>query len=71
MNEPMRWVKTNATVRAFDGTNRHWTIARGRVIAYQENPMVLIEDETGERTWWAAHLCEASTESNHQSKETA
>jgi hypothetical protein len=30
--------------------------ARGRVLAYQEAPTVLIETPDGRRIWWAAHL---------------
>ncbi|WVX88160.1 hypothetical protein SEA_LITNINMCQUEEN_104 [Gordonia phage LitninMcQueen] len=30
--------------------------ARGKVLAYQEAPTVLIETPDGRRVWWAAHL---------------
>jgi hypothetical protein len=52
-----RWVETGQRVRACyaSGPGTH---AVGKVIAYQQAPTVVIEDDRGNRVSWAARLCE-------------
>lgn len=59
-----RWVETGQRVRAryAAGTGTH---AVGKVIAYQQAPTVVIEDDRGNRVSWAASLCEEAGGAAH------
>lgn len=50
-----RWLRDGQRVRAITGTQA--TYHTGKVVAYCEHPMVLIEDEKGEKVWWRMDMC--------------
>lgn len=45
--------KVNATLM-----DNGWIIATGKVVAYCDQPQVLIEQEDGSQIWWRADLCD-------------
>lgn len=50
---------SNQHVRCFWGaTDGKQTRFQGRIFAYSTGPMVHVENEKGERLWWAASLAE-------------
>ena len=55
--EQARAAVGTAKVIAFTASRTH-SVTAGVVLAYSEQPQVLILTEQGERIWWRADLCE-------------